>query len=284
MISPILRSDYTDWYDHAFARPTRPDPDHPVFHRNMTDGPARHEALGLLKAVGFRMPLYYHGPLGELDKWPEIEVLRATAAGRQIVDHMLVVCHFGANNLHHAGEGKELTTLAQLRLMPASTVATIVQFMPSNQLQSMNSLVANPLQGKSLRLLLFGDDARFIQYRSSTDWRSNCGDVEVAVLPEQALISIPVDLLYGAARRLQRLLKAPLLAIDFVEFDEPHHLHSPPPGVYANSPPPSVHSIRLRNCYAIDLNVSPGLQPLKDHVTATQIHDAIVAFMVEQRK
>lgn len=268
----LLKSDFKDWYDYAFAMPAPPKPGQLVFKRRMNGGPARHVALGLMKTIGLKVPLFFHGPTHDLDRWPELEPIRATAAGRMIVDHMLVVRHFGPQNHQHAGEGKELTTLAQLRLLPSHTTSTVVQFMPSNRLKSMNSLEAMPMQGKSLRLLRIGEmDAVLLRYQSSTDWRSNCGDVEVLMLPRETHEMLPISQLDFHARELQGLLHAPLLAIDFVEFDEPPHKE-----------PASVHAPHKHSCYAIDLNVAPGLDPLKDSMEATQIHDAVRDFLAKR--
>ena len=93
--------------------------------------------------------------------------------------------------------------------------------------------------GRSERFLQVGDRKWWLRYWSDSDWRSNCGEGGVEVLGE--------DLPRGYHSRIT----APLFAIDFIRVG---------------------HKV-----LAIDFNTAPGLAPLRDVLSPTEVVELLTS-------
>lgn len=198
-----LLSDFTDFYDHWF------DADGPVFRRVTTDGLGKRGQLALLQEVGYQVPP--HGTVGDvLNSWWEDEDTWVKA----------VVAY--ENEFQHCGEGKRLLQRWQLRSNPHMGMSGGDRFWQERSLfcTAFVGDVVNPVS-VSWRLLRVGVHRFWLEYRSTTDWRSNCGETSVS------LIGVEKDV--GPDKRIRE----PLFAIDFVIGKE---------------------------MYAVDFNVAPGMR------------------------
>lgn len=194
-----LLSDFSDFYDHHFAG--RLDGDRPVWPR-YAKARERDRAMDhlLLRCSGLETP--EGQPLGG---WP---------------GETLVVAYVDPRA--HCGDGKRRGTVDALLYdgVPATTY-------------SVMWVGGNRSRGRSLRLLSAGRSHYWLEYRQRdpSEWRSNVGDVEI-------VFGMPGRIegrAYDAAGRLQRALKEPLTAIDFVDAGD---------GMWL----------------AVDLNTAPGMR------------------------
>ena len=160
----------------------------PILLRGMHDGPTRFEALHMLKN-------YYNVPSFGLAKNADFTN-----------DDGAVVLHFSDE---HAGRGKVITTLRDARI--AAPDKLVVQY-------------HSEARTRSYRLLSVGSMRMSFMYESHY-WRSNVGDVEVAIIDPFCYNFEEINNRY------------PLYAIDFIETS--------------------------KGFLAIDFNVSPGLEALK---------------------
>jgi len=197
-----LKSDFYDWYDHAF------DLDGMTFQRISKSITTRKQDLESLKNLGFRVPRF--GKV--IDFYHEILTHKQHP---EITPVIQVVVH--TDPKAHRGEGKVLLSTTEAFLRHPHDFC--VEYIPSNR--------------KSQRLLCVGKRTFWIEYESKDDWRSNMGDVNFKVLdqiPERPRFFLP------------------MFAIDFVGKEK---------------------------LYAIDLNIAPGLEPLKGIMTASEIVDEL---------
>jgi hypothetical protein len=206
-----LRSDYLDFYDHHFAGGL--DGDRPVWPRYAA-ARERDRALDhlLLRCAGLETP--EGQPLGG---WP---------------GETIVVAYTDPHA--HRGDGKRMGTVDELLAGGVSATTYSVMWVGGRY-----------SRGRSLRLLSCGRSHYWLDYRQRDpgEWRSNVGDVEIVFgmpgrIEERA---------YQAAARLQRALKEPLTAVDFVDAGEGRWV-------------------------AVDLNTAPGIRgtPVEDEPRAAR--------------
>lgn len=206
-----LHSDFSDFYDHHFAG--RHDGDKPVWPR-YAGSCERDRAMDhlLLRCAGLETP--EGQPLGG---WP---------------GETLVVAYTDPHS--HRGDGKRMGTVDSL--LSGGVPATTYSVMWVGGQRS---------RGRSLRLLSAGRCHYWLDYRQRDpgEWRSNIGDVEITFgMPGRIEARA-----YEAVGRLQRALKEPLTAVDFVDAGEGRWL-------------------------AVDLNTAPGMRgtPIEDEPRASR--------------
>lgn len=192
-----LVSDFYDYYDHEF------DLEGDTFRRVTTDGLSRQELLEYLQKLEFTVP--HFGPVKDLAKLLEPQ-------DRIVLHHDIWA---------HRGDGKELSTIQEAMVKHPDTLATqFIQFnVPGTKPE---------VKGLSWRYLQIGTEAFWIEYTSTEDWRSNCGegDCELFFRDKTELFS---DRQYELLR-----FKFPLFAVDFVPDKE--------------------------TLYAVDFNIAPGVR------------------------
>ena len=187
-----LRSDFHDFYDHAFDVGNVD----ATLSRMSTGGLSRPEMLSHLEKY-CKVPL--HGQVKTL-KEKLLGKLAYLGNSKLIDDYMRgcmdVVVYIDEHA--HGGKGKlKMNVMAALAQYPNHYAS---EFIPANQ----KGL------GESLRYLRLGRRQFWLRYWSMDDWRSNCGDVHIKVLGEE-LAKPDSDLIR---------LKEPLVAIDFVKADK----------------------------------------------------------------
>lgn len=213
-----LKSDFTDFYDHRFVGSWNTAA--PVWSRYSTTARTREDDHDLMQAAGLVVP-----SRGRLDDM---------FGGRQVVAY--------TSYRAHRGEGKERGTVRELLdrgLQPELYAA---------------AWVGDPAGGRSLRLLSTGRAHWWLIYQARTpgEWRSNVGDVEITYAGRD---DVPRDFDHDAivaSGKLQRWLREPLLAIDFVH-DGTHWV-------------------------AVDLNTAPGIRgtPVEqERVAAADVAESI---------
>ena len=180
-----LVSDFIDYYDHWFDSF---DTDL-IYERQSTGGMGRLQMLKYLQSLGLLVPDF--GQVKELhQKWQEYVVIYL-------------------NERAHRGEGKTLLPFsAAMEQYPNHLATEYIPALPSGH-------------GLSWRYLQVGDKVFWVEYASSSDWRSNCGDVTIKVLSREK-------------DSYNDKIKHPLYAVDFV-----------PAG---------------NKLYAVDFNVAPGIK------------------------
>lgn len=196
-----LRSDFWDYYDHQFSSSG------PEFFRLTRSGPDKRSQFQILKSAGYLVPP--HGLVRDVaDYWWEEE----SRWVREVVAY--------DDPFLHRGEGKRVLRARDYRW---DGCLDLLQ-----KVIDLNCLFCSAFLGcswtrpsVSLRLLSVGPHRFWLEYRSETDWRSNCGDCSVSVI--------------GVEKNAGRhpVLTYPLWAIDFVLGKE---------------------------MYAIDLNIAPGIR------------------------
>lgn len=135
----------------------------------------------------------------------------------------------------HRGEGKELVRLETALEEFPNVLAT--QYIPFKTEEENLGV-----KGLSWRYLQVGVNSFWIEYKSMTDWRSNFnGSFSVLFGDKTELVSKRnYDLM---------LFKCPLFAIDFVPSDG--------------------------ELYAVDFNIAPGCEPIKDILSPKEAADSI---------
>ncbi len=197
-----LLTDFRDYYDHAF------DGNGDEFVRMAEGtGPDKREQFRILADAGFATPpVGTFSDLIELEEWPEGRI-------------KFVVAY--TDPAKHVGEGKEVWGMNRWQSNPHMG-------MPGGQrhydkFQTFCSAFVGPLSGGvSWRRLQVGPHVFWIEYRSDTDWRSNCGEGDVWLLES--------NLNEGYHPRI----RLPLFAIDFVHGE--------------------------KDMYAVDFNIAPGIK------------------------
>lgn len=199
-----LVSDFHDFYDHHFAGSFQKDL--PVYERWSDPTPRdRAEDHRLLRAAGLEAPV-----------------------GRPLVDWSTDAALVAYTDpCAHRGAGKLRGTIGELRAKGVHPEAHAVLW------------YGDPEGGRSLRLLSVGRSHYWLTYtqRAAGEWRSNVGDVEVAMAGD--VMGRLYERAMEAAGRLQYALQEPLIAIDFVRVAQPH---------------------RDARWVAIDLNTAPGIR------------------------
>lgn len=200
-----LKTNFIDYYDHFFEVTNT----EATLSRCTTDGPNRMDMFVLLDAMGFQTPQrgfvrdIYNGMVGG-----------ATPEEQTLLDEFQVVVYTDLQA--HCGEGKEKMSIRQAFEKHPDAFAS-VWLRTSSQKQTM---------AQSLRMLMVGRKAYWLLYRSSDDWRSNAGTVEIT----QAQVP------FKNAPMVDHLM-IPLFAVDFL----------PVGGNWSN-------------LVAVDLNVAPGIK------------------------
>jgi hypothetical protein len=186
-----------------------------IFRRVTTDGLNRKEMLEYLQDLEFTVPLY--GYVKDLPLKPTDEI---------VVYHDINA---------HRGEGKERCKVAD-----ASREAFATQFIPFNV-----PGVPSEIQGLSWRYLQVGIESFWIEYTSTTDWRSNCGEGDT-----QVLLRDKTELFSDRQYNELLIFKYPLFAVDFI---------------------PAWDKL-----YAIDFNIAPQIaRPVYDLTSPKDIAEAI---------
>lgn len=195
-----LVSDSHDYYDHWFDNYEA----ELTFERKSTGGMPRREMLEYLRSLGLRVPVFGR-PAEVYDQLRR----RYNALPDEVFDCIQqVVVHL--DETAHCGKGKIRLPLSDAaKQYPDCLAVEYIPALPSGL-------------GQTWRYLQIGDKVIWLKYTSRTDWRSNCGDVEIQVLHQEK---------DGYHPRINH----PLFAVDFV-------------------------LVRGHGFYAIDFNVAPGIR------------------------
>ncbi|MBF7084413.1 hypothetical protein IT084_15780 [Desulfallas sp. Bu1-1] len=189
-----LVSDFWDYYDHWFDGSDA----EIVFERRSTGGMDRLQMLEYLKSLGLRVPAF--GRVRDLYD-------RERQVWQGYVDITSVVVYL--DERAHRGEGKVLLSLRDaMEQYPDHLATEYIPALPSGH-------------GLTWRYLQVGDKIFWLKCTSHSDWRSNCGDVEIKVLSREK-------------DSYNDKIRHPLYAVDFV-----------PAG---------------NRLYAVDFNVAPGIK------------------------
>lgn len=157
-----LNSDFRDYYDHWFAYSNKTPS--VVFSRLTTNDATRIENFATLSSYGLTVP--EHGTPEQLHK----SIAKGT--GDRAISRYASKTHcvvFTDQTLH-AGEGKQLMSFDQA-----------IQQYPD---KLASAFFAPKGQSTSLRFLRIGRRSFWLRYQSDDQWRSNCGNVDIAVLKE----------------------------------------------------------------------------------------------------
>ena len=141
-----LVTDFKDYYDHVFYDRKDNDVDR-RFIRFADDQTSfsKPDQLTFLNSLGFKVPK--HGLVSQIDKPSEDLVVVYT------------------DEFKHRGEGKVLLSgLQATNRFPSKYASEYIDFK----------------KGESYRLLQVGNRSFWYEYKSATDWRSNCGAVEIS--------------------------------------------------------------------------------------------------------
>lgn len=141
---PVLKSNFRDWYDHAFANPLGEGAE-VVFERLDRTLMDRAEAFALMEAAG--IPCVRHGT--------PVQVQMAGGGVTNVV--------YYADLYAHRGDGKHV-----LPSNRAHTRGFCSEFVGRHRPNGPSF---------SLCHLQVGERCWLVRYRSENDWRSNCGDV-----------------------------------------------------------------------------------------------------------
>lgn len=214
-----LISDFHDYYDHFFDNSSEM-----VFHRKTTTGPNRFEMFKLLNMVGFPTPKY--GIVSEIRK----ELIDKFDGGEEQFNEMkydeFVEVVVYTDIRAHAGDGKVKTTLKEANEKYPECLAA--QFIPTPGNSSS-------YKSRSERLLVVGDRICYMEFLSSDDWRSNCGEVTM----NKTYMPVFGNGISG--------IKIPLYAIDFV--------------------------VNGKERFAVDFNTAPGIKgtPAEDMLSPQDV-------------
>lgn len=180
-----LRSDFSDFYDHAFAGSWRLE--FPCWERSARTVATRKEDHDAMAYVGLRVT-GARGDLGTLHR-----------EGAYDRDRLYVAY---VDPSAHRGEGKVRGTVDDILRagVPYGTYASAWH--------------GPPCGGRSTRALAIGRWLFWLDYvqRDRGEWRSNVGDVDVRWGREL----LPADVALAALLKLQRARRAPIVAVDFV--------------------------------------------------------------------
>jgi hypothetical protein len=219
----ILKSDFKDWYDHAF-----PLKGGKTFQRDSKDGIPRSEMFDLFRRLDLRTPR--HGLVHELapqliaEKWAgDAGILRSNPLTSLPGEYVVVYL----DDYAHTGEGKLLLT-------PTEAMEKHPFLFCSEFVRAGRCGVS-----ESWRYLKVGARSWWLKYWSNSNWRSNCGEGGCEIISEETASAQPSKIIKGA-----------MWAIDYV-----------PAGEYG--------------LLAVDYNTAPGLKPLQDVCTATEIYELL---------
>jgi hypothetical protein len=231
-----LVSDYNDYYDHHMDGRWG---DKPLLNRRTRVDRSRDQDRALLGRPHYSDGCFYDVPSGQ-----SLADLRETVAIGERFTFADRWCVVYVDPLAHRGEGKIATTWDKAAALPLLGTCLTTEFVGQPYGETPR---------ESVRLLMIGNRPFFMTYRSCDPWRSNCGDVQIEMAHELVGRSISTR----PARNIQRVLKHPLLAIDFVYHDG-HFL-------------------------AVDLNTAPGLRgtPVQDMLRPEEVVGLLDAWCAE---
>lgn len=218
MIKLAIQSDFRDFYDSAFD--LKAPETHVLLRNSASEEFGRDGLFNLLHASGWKTPR--HGIVGTDDLF---------FARKWVV----------YDNLHqHCGYGKRLAERIDEKVDHGKLAAEFI----------------GPVCGQSGRILQIGGRAFLIRYKSGTDWRSNVGDVEVALIHELPRVGFT------------SISRWPLQAVDFVTRS----------GDWMSLG--SVEEFQQHpEVYAVDLNSAPGMRwtGIDKTLTADEVFEEIKA-------
>ena len=175
-----IYTDFRDFYDHWFAGSWQEPA--AIFDRRARHGMSRGDMLVWLQDLGFKVPRF-----GKVRNLAPV-ILQEFLCGRGKLSDLVV--HF--DEAAHAGKGKELLSCCDaLARFPEAFATEYIQ-------ATRNGAVV------SLRYLQIGRRRFWLRY-SSSDWRSNCGDVRIEFLGEEKILDFC------------KWIRHPLFALDFLE-------------------------------------------------------------------
>lgn len=192
-----LVSNFRDYYDHWFATPGTPIMAR--YHRDTTIGPSRLQQFVYLETAG--LPVPHFGIL-----LPKFKLFG---------DYVVVYIDQEA----HRGEGKIVVPWETAEVNYAGSLVS--EFIPTTDTPFDKAV--------SYRCLFVGFKAFHLKY-SSSDWRSNVGEVDIEIL-EEGPLEIDRDIFKETPIHQQ-----PLLAIDYVQH------------------------VDTKQLACIDLNIAPGIK------------------------
>lgn len=187
-----LRSDFRDYYDHAFCGSWET-PDAVFVRRSAgrSGGMVRSDMLVALAGAGLQVPR--HGRVRDL-----VTQLKADWVDPEVSDQMARLLDLVVHTDEHAHAGEGKLRLGSTEALAHYPEAFAVEFLPT---------VPGP-GSVSLRHLRIGRRQFWLRYSSVDDWRSNCGDGAVEMLCEEA--PTPLEAIAPA------LCTSPLVAVDFL--------------------------------------------------------------------
>lgn len=188
-----LLTDYAQWYDGIF------DATPPEFHRRAftRGGLSKRRQFELFDSLGLAVPR--HGTVRDLGAALTAASLGCPPPPEALAEVRLVVY---LDELAHAGEGKQLVTLAEAQTRFPDAYASVFQSPPSGA------------GGRSLRLARLGSRVFWLEQRSeSGDWRSNRRDVERVLSRHRSECPNPIPRVLWAIDFV--VSEGGLLAVDF---------------------------------------------------------------------
>lgn len=196
----ILKSDFRDYYDHWFDKLYYPDDEeYIIFERMSNGGMSRRQMFEMFDRMGIDTPL--HGTPMEI-------LTETTWQFDTMLSKVEVVVY--TDLFQHCGEGKvKMPILDAIEQYPNDFCSEYIEPV---------------VRGESHRYLQIGNQGFWLQFNSSDDWRSNCGDVKIKI----AMTGL-------GAYNSWPTIKEPLYAFDWVERRE-------------------------AECYIIDFNIAPQIK------------------------
>jgi hypothetical protein len=193
----ILKSDFMDWYDFMFYRPSPTSPTSRTLSRYASGGMNRPDMLYFLWQKGFLVPR--HGEVQHVVNdimEQDFASLHQYYKKKVLQSAVEVVVYTDLNS--HRGENKiKLSGLNALLTYPHAFCS---QFLPATSRGS----------GESFRFLQVGSKCWRLKYTSRNDWRSNVGDVDVEIL----------DGSHPFSKERFTKIDMPLYAIDFIRYND----------------------------------------------------------------
>jgi len=232
-------ANYIDYYDHHFDAPYR-FPSAPVWKRNSRVFPDRAEQFLSLTESGILTPPY--GQVRDIGKLIH-----------NINPETLLVVY--TDQSYHQGYGKILIPYSQAILTYPDNLSVKYCYAEPYYLEKA-SLTGRTYESISRRYLMIGKSAWVLEYASTTDWRSNVGEVDIDVSGE-----LKDQELYSKLIELMKRYRSPIFAIDVVP----------------NQGQTSVEWL------ATDLNLAPGMHNvgIKEFVGPKQAYQLILDFYYE---
>lgn len=177
---------YSDYYDHHFESPYFCPPGTPTWVRNSRSFPLREESFRELERASIPTP-----------RWGKVSALADELIELEQPPVQVVVY---TDESYHQGMGKELCGLDFALHAYPNLLAC--EYIPP---------FSSEFKGISRRWLMIGESAWTLEYRSTSDWRSNVGEVEIDVLGP-----LEDKILKSKLIQLMVQYKSPIFAIDVV--------------------------------------------------------------------